>query len=73
MTQISHDAFARTSTMRDRVYVHSETCAFCGGINWTKNKERFLYTYTTVSDDRPSRIRGGKLFCSVACWRAYNS
>ena len=67
MAVISHDPFSRTSV--DRLAAGSGDCHECGSYKKT------LYTYTVVADDRmrPLRQGPGKRFCSVGCWRIYNS
>ena len=67
-TQISHDAFARESLLRDSVET-SKSCDWCG----CKKKSGKLFAYSIESDGfgaRPNAIKG--LFCSVTCMRSYH-
>jgi hypothetical protein len=72
--QISHDAFARYSLMRECERT-SKTCAYCGN-----NDHGHLFRYWPESDGSftrgPSvfhRHLSEKLFCSKPCFEAYNS
>lgn len=67
--QISHDGFARQCVMRTRAT--DGECGECGsqGRRWA---------YWVEPDDRPNRSLNRaaamlRVFCSVGCWRAYNS
>jgi len=74
MKIISHDAFARTELIRQRIYItmHEKTvCEWCGNVNKTKNGEKYLYIYGSSPDDKPLRTITGKAFCCVDCYRAY--
>lgn len=72
-TTISHDGFARQSTVRESVSQRFNptgkgACKECG------QQRRTLYRYGTERDDRLTRDRlTGPLFCSIGCARAYNS
>ena len=69
-TQISHDAFARESILRETVSVRSgRTCEWCGGIR----KNQTLFQYFIEPDSYGSsrnEIKG--LFCSIGCMRTYH-
>ena len=69
-TQISHDAFARESILREVVSVGpGRTCKYCGGVR----KNQTLFQYFVESDQygsRPNKIDG--LFCSIGCMRTYH-
>lgn len=65
-TQLSHDAFARESLLRDSVET-TKSCDWCGG----KRKGGKLFAYRIETDNyRSSPIKG--LFCSVNCMRTYH-
>lgn len=71
--EISHDAFARQSVMRERVpagvrQAQAVTCAWCGGVN----AKGGLYRYGISPDGIGRRIgMGSRMFCGVSCWRSY--
>ena len=65
-TQITHDGFARTSLVREKCHDGAE-CKWCG------QNARWFYYWNR--DDRPGPRYGTQLdpFCSVDCYRTYNS
>jgi hypothetical protein len=69
--QIARDGFARASLMRER-WQGERPCGWCGG------RGRFVYWWqgdglraAGYSGATFAPERGGKLFCSVGCWRLY--
>lgn len=69
-TTLSHDAFARTETVRETVW-HSGVCNWCGGTGRLPGR---LFRYGTEEDDRPGRVNWWRgVFCSVTCARDYNN
>ena len=61
MISVSHDAFARTEVVREKV---SGTCAWCGG------KARFRYgTRSDGLTTRPSL--NPRAFCNITCYRSF--
>ncbi len=67
-TQISHDPFARSSLMREPVLrQHNLECKWCG------QRARFFYYWD--ADDRLGPRYGRNLdpFCTVGCYRSFNS
>ena len=68
-TQISHDAFARRSLLRDSVET-SKSCDWCG----RAKKAGKLFVYSIEGDGfgaRPNAIKG--YFCSIQCMRSYHN
>lgn len=75
-TVISHDAFARTSFLRERIYNPSCNCAQCGGLKVTPKELRpYLFDYWVQREDTRKEWRwvGNRLFCSVECYRSFYS
>lgn len=80
MTQLSHDALARTELHRENVFVtqadsfgnYAQDCAWCGSVRRTRTGKPFLYRYSTTRDDagRASVHKG--LFCSKSCHDSYH-
>jgi hypothetical protein len=69
--QVSRDPFARADFMREKCDKGQE-CAWCG------QPARFSYYWQGDSVYRSARIGGSlqfeaKVFCSVDCYRTYNS
>ena len=61
MISVSHDAFARIETLREKA---SGTCAWCGG------KARFRYG--TRSDGVTTRpFLNPRAFCNIKCYRSF--
>lgn len=74
MTQLSHDAFARVTLYRSEPVYTSRTCKNCGAHNETPKGTRYLYAYMIQADDnnRPIYFPNAN-FCSVRCFRLYNT
>lgn len=74
MHQISRDPFARTTLLRERIYVHSETCVWCGHQKViAHSSQRYLFRYSTKKDGihtQPQPHSG--LFCSKSCHDSYH-
>lgn len=72
-TQVSHDAFARESITREKVYTDRHTCSWCGQVK--ENKQgKYLFRYFVEPDSfgaQPQEIGG--LFDSIECMRYYHS
>lgn len=76
-TQINHDAFARESLYRERVYfpalAHPPGCAWCGRTSCSPlAKNPYLFRYS-VHTDGGATHPDKKLFCGIDCRRAYNA
>lgn len=77
LTQVNHDAFSRTSLMREVVKLDRFThgsCQNCGRRSFDANRNPRLFRYYTEPDSyrvgRPHPIDG--LFCSISCMRTYH-
>lgn len=75
---LSHDAFARCSLERERVYTYSSrSCDWCGSTRHTPAGRYYLYRYQIVPDDSRCYYRPAmgpeRLFCSRSCWSIYNA
>lgn len=70
LTQISHDAFARQSILREVVSTKpNKTCKWCGGVR----KNQTLFQYYVQNDEygaTPRKIDG--LFDSIDCMKMYH-
>ena len=67
--QISRDPFARETVVREIVHTTTETCGWCGN-----NHHNHLFRYGVEPDSISCRVNWSKgIFCSVDCWRTYNS
>lgn len=72
--EISHDAFARQSVIRERVpsgvrMAQSVTCAWCGGTNASGG----LFRYGISRDDNGRTMgMGSRMFCGISCHRDYS-
>jgi hypothetical protein len=69
--QLQRDPFARATLMRTAVPT-TESCTWCG----STRRGGSLFAYRWRPDDRTSfdyYTYGDPLFCSVDCWRTYNS
>ena len=78
-TEISHDAFARSSVLR-RVAgyaLHGAECAECGAsprpVKDGAVKCRTLYNYGSQSDGYGARVEwNNRSFCSIGCFRSHS-
>lgn len=71
---IVRDSFARASLYRRRFY-GPETCTECGQVKETPKGRKFLFQYAWIPDRivATNFIPWSKGFCSIECFRAYNS
>lgn len=74
MREISHDAYARESLVREKVRtLPGNVCSWCGQKKSDK-KGAFLFAYGIEPDDAPFRRSFSRgLFCSVSCYHSFNS
>jgi hypothetical protein len=74
MRVLSHDGFARRSTVRMNDHVSSlATCDWCGSPAKPIGSLYYLYRYGTLSDGYGARADIHKgTFCSKACHDAYH-
>lgn len=82
MAYISRDPFARTELHSERVRLRwinppqydkpSQCCAWCGGVKKTRANHPYLNQYR-IEHDGGRVDEASELFCSVSCFRDYNS
>lgn len=71
MAYVSRDPFARQEMHREREYVVSRACDWCGGVRRTRNNRHYLFCYRIESDGgRKSDVRG--MFCSKSCMESFH-
>lgn len=65
--QVARDSFARASLMRRLVATPIHNCRWCGG------KGRFDYAWEQDGINTASRMSWSGPFCSISCFKSYNS
>lgn len=68
MVLICRDPFARIELHREQVTPHGQTCAWCGGLN--ARRKLFLYR---VEHDGGRKETSKWAFCSIGCYRSFNT
>lgn len=68
---VSRDPFAREELHVKRVYTVNVFCSWCGQVKELRDGRTYLYRYR-VETDGGRTYEDSRLFCSVACRRAYN-
>jgi hypothetical protein len=71
MALVSRDPFARTELHRERVYVTSAACDWCGGICRTKSGRHYLWQYRFETDGG-RKYTSERKFCCKSCHDAYH-
>jgi hypothetical protein len=68
---VNRDPFAREELHKQREYVTSRACDWCGGVKKTATGRHYLYVYRTMTDDGTTHIHNGA-FCDKTCHDSYH-